>query len=278
MVELGSFRLDLLSDGVFEDDADTFVRHCAEREASPGIRVRAKRRIRVGFNSLLVRGGGKTVIVDPGTGDKPRGALAKAYHMEWPRRFLPALRDLGVSRDEVDAVILTHLHWDHAGACTRISESGELIPTFPNARYFAHWKELEFARQGGDGYVLEDFLPLAEQGRLELVEHDGEILPGFEVRWTGGHTPGHQMVVIGETSAPRAVYPSDLIPTATQLPLECGLSYDVNAAELRVAKAKLLAEAFEEKYLLLFVHAPNARAGRLTQAPDGEYRLESVSV
>lgn len=277
-MELGSRRLDLISDGFFEDDADTFVRHCAERETRPGLRARAKRRIRVGFNSLLVRGGGKTVIVDPGAGDKPRDALARAYAMEWPRRFLPTLSELGVNPEQVDAVILTHLHWDHAGACTRLSEDGKLTPTFPNARYFAHKKEFEFARQGGDGYLLEDFMPLAEQGRLELVEYDGEILPGFEVRWTGGHTPGHQIVVIGRTQEPRAVYLSDLIPTATQLPLECGLSYDVNANELREAKAKILGEAFRENFLLLFVHAPQARAGRLTKNLDGSYRIESVSI
>jgi len=278
MEKLGSLRLDLISDGFFEDDADTFVRHCAEREARPGIRARAKRRIRVGFNSLLVRGEGKTVVIDPGAGDKPRDALAKAYVMEWPRRFLPTLRELGVSPEQVDAVILTHLHWDHAGACTKYSGSGGLLPTFPQARYFVQRKEFEFARQGGDGYLLEDFIPLAEQGRLELVERDGEILPGFETQWTGGHTPGHQIVVIGNAQEPRAVYLSDLIPTATQLPLECGLSYDVNADELREAKAKILEEAFREKYLLLFVHAPQARAGYLMKSPDGSYRIESVSI
>ncbi|MDD5088832.1 MAG: MBL fold metallo-hydrolase [bacterium] len=278
MMELGSLRLDLISDGLFEDDADTFVRRCAEAEARPGLKVRARRRIRVGFNALLVRGGGKTVILDPGTGDKPRETLAKAYHLEWPRRFLPTLDDLGVRREQVDAVILTHLHWDHAGACTRIAESGKIEATFPHARYLVHRRELDSARKGGDGYLLEDFMPLAEHGRLELVERDGEVLPGFEVRWSGGHTPGHQIALIGNEGAPRAVYLSDLIPTAAQLPLECGLSYDVNADELRRAKAKILEDAHRDNDLLLFVHAPTARAGRLTKIADGGYRLASESI
>ncbi|MBU0509766.1 MBL fold metallo-hydrolase [bacterium] len=278
MIELGAYRLDLIGDGSFEDEADTFVRHCAEREHKPGVRVRGKRRIRVGFNSLLVRGAGRCVVIDPGTGDKLREDLVAQYRMEWPRRFLPTIAELGVLREDVDTVILTHLHWDHAGAATRIGAEGEIVPTFPNARYFVQRRELEAARRSDDGYIADDFEPLARRGQLELVDGEAEILPGFEVRWTGGHTAGHQVVLIGDPPRVRAAFLSDLVPTATQLPLDCGLSYDVNADELRAAKERILGEAADQNYLLMFVHAPKLRAGYLNRTTGGGFRLTSVDV
>lgn len=278
MLEVGRFRLDLIADGAFEDEADTFVRQCAERAAPPHLKVRGKPRIKVGFNSLLVRGGGQTLVVDPGTGDKPRAELVREYHMEWPRRFLPELTALDVAPAAVDAVILTHLHWDHCGAATREDGQGRLHPVFVNARHAVQRAEWDAALSGGDGYDGRDFAPLAAAGQLELVDGDAEILPGVCVRRVGGHSAGLQIVIIGADDGSRAVYLSDLIPTAAQLPLECGLSYDVNPPELRAAKERVLTEAYARCDLLLFVHAPRARAGYLIRKHDGSFGLETVPV
>lgn len=282
MIEIGGFRLDLISDGVFEDEADAFVRQCAEAAAPPRITVRSKSRVKVGFNSLLVRGGGHTLVVDPGTGDKPRADLVRRYRMEWPRRFLPALAQLGVSAADVNSVILTHLHWDHCGAATRADARGAPVPVFTHARCVVQHAELTAARlaaaAGDDGYNPQDFEPLAAANRLQIVDGDAAILPDVHVRKVGGHSVGLQIVIIGPAAGPRAIYLSDLIPTAAQLPPECGLSYDHDPAELRAAKLRVLAEAFERRDLLLFVHAPRVRAGYLARKPDGSYKLETASV
>ncbi|MFZ5432648.1 MAG: MBL fold metallo-hydrolase [Calditrichota bacterium] len=278
MYSLGPYRLDLISDGFFEDDADTFVRECAEKQHPPGLKVRSKPRIRVGFNGLLVRGNGRTVVIDPGTGDKPRHDLVRLYRMEWPRRFMSSLGGLGVSPNDVDTVILTHLHWDHCGAGTRASDNGTIVPTFPNARYFAHRQELDAARSGAEGYISDDFEPLLKTGHLEVFEQDGEIIPDFEIRWTGGHSAGHSIVIIGTPPHPQAVFLSDLVPTSAQLPLECGLSYDVNPVELRRAKERILKEAAAGQYLLMFVHAPKVRAGLISETDRTRYKLESISI
>jgi glyoxylase-like metal-dependent hydrolase (beta-lactamase superfamily II) len=282
MIELGAYRLDLISDGFFEDDADTFVTLCVEQESSPQVKVRAKPRIKVGFNSLLIRGGGHAVVVDPGTGDKPRAGLVNRYNMEWPRRFFPALTELGVPVDEVDKVVLTHLHWDHSGGATRIGDRGEIVPTFPRATYHVQRIELEtarrLARSGDDSYLPEDFEPLVSSDQLQLLDGDVKLFDGVEVRLVGGHTPGLQVVVIGDKQRGGAIYLSDLVPTGTQIPLDCVLSYDSNIEELKISKRKILAEAALQHDLLLFVHAPRLRAGYLRYLPDGKHELNPVTV
>ena len=280
MVQLGRFRLDVISDGLFEDEADTFVQLCAERQG-PRFRARGKPRIKLGFNSLLIRGGGHTVVVDPGTGDKPRSDKVKQYRMEWPRRFFPTLATLGVPVETVGAVILTHLHWDHAGAATRKTESNNLVPAFPRARYYVQALELEAAREAvrrdDDSYDPGDFEPLSEHGCLQTVSGESEILPGITVRLTGGHSRGLQIVYV-ESEGRRAVFLSDLVPTTAQLPLDCVLSYDEDVPQLRAAKEAVLAEARRRGDLLLFVHAPRVRAGYLKSRADGTAAFESIDL
>jgi glyoxylase-like metal-dependent hydrolase (beta-lactamase superfamily II) len=279
MIERPPFRFDLLSDGIFEDDADTFVQLCAERQSPPHLKVRGKPRVRVGFNSLLVRTAGRTMVIDPGTGDKPRPDKVSAYRMEWPRKVFGALQELGVPRESVDTVILTHLHWDHAGGAT-VLERGRAVPAFPNATYYVQARELAAARAdvlAGDlsSYMPDDYEPLAAAGCLTLLEGDAPVAPGVSVRWVGGHCPGLQIVLFA-APALAAVYLSDLVPTATQLPLDCVLSYDLNLEELRTAKARILAEAEAARALLFFVHAPRQRAGILTRRDAGTLRLDSM--
>jgi glyoxylase-like metal-dependent hydrolase (beta-lactamase superfamily II) len=275
MVQVGRFRLDLISDGLFEDEADSFVRLGAERQASH------RRRIKVGFNSLLIRGGGSAVVVDPGTGDKPRSDKVKQYRMEWPRRFFPSLAALNVPVEAVDVVILTHLHWDHAGAATRRTESNQIVPAFPHARYYVQALELEAARdavkRGDESYDPGDFEPLSEHGCLQTVSGESEILPGITVRRAGGHCRGLQIVYV-ESEGQRAVFLSDLVPTTAQLPLDCVLSYDEDVPQLRAAKEAVLAEARRRGDLLLFVHAPRVRAGYLKSQADGTAAFKSIDV
>jgi glyoxylase-like metal-dependent hydrolase (beta-lactamase superfamily II) len=275
MFQLGRFRLDLINDGLFEDDADSFVQRVSERAATAS---RVKSRVKVGFNSLLVRSADRTIVVDPGTGDKPRDEMLQRYHLEWPRKFLPSLTDLGVRCEDVDMVILTHLHWDHCGACTKYNDQMRLVPTFPRAHYIAQQRELEAARNGGDGYAADDFEPLVRAGQLDLVEGDATLTAGVSVHWTGGHSAGHQIVILEDGSAGRAVYLSDAVPTSSQISLESALSYDADLAQVKAAKREILREAARRRDLLLFVHAPRNRAGYFLQRGDGTYVLDTVDL
>jgi glyoxylase-like metal-dependent hydrolase (beta-lactamase superfamily II) len=279
MIQLGDFRLDLINDGLFELKPDNFVRVGAA-ETPPMSHVR--RRVRVAFNSLLIRGRGRTIVIDPGTGDKPHSQQVRDYHMEWPRKFFPALTELGVRPEGVDTVILTHLHWDHCGGATSLDAGGKPVPVFWNAKYFVQRRELDAARAaikaGDDSFLADDFEPLITAHRLQFLEGDAEVLPGISVEWTGGHSPGHQIVRIDGGHGKRAIYLSDLVPTIAQIPFDSVMSYDVNVDELLSAKERVLMAAAAREDLLFFVHAPRQRAAHLQRRPDGEFQLEHVQL
>ncbi|MBK6910502.1 MAG: MBL fold metallo-hydrolase [bacterium] len=278
-LQLGLLRLDVLDDGLFELRPETFVKVTKGRNAELLDRSKYRPRIKVGFNSLLVRGEGKTVLIDPGTGDKERLAERRNYNLDWPRKVLPRLKELGVRREQIDLVVLTHLHWDHAGACTTVGHSGQLVPTFPQARVIVHERELIGARAalgtGDDGYCADDFEPLAAVNALELVTtDDARILPWLSCHWSGGHSPGHMVIQIGYPEQAKLLYLSDVLPTTAQLPLDSGMSYDQNPSELEAAKQKFLARAAADHSLILLVHAPRNKLGYLHHSASDGYRFE----
>ncbi|MCB1059768.1 MAG: MBL fold metallo-hydrolase [Calditrichaeota bacterium] len=282
-IDLGTLRIDVLDDGLFELRAETFVKVTKGRNADLLKKGQYKPRIKVGFNSLLIRGEGQTVLIDPGTGDKERIAERRSYNLDWPRRVLPKLKQLGVRKEDVTLVVLTHLHWDHAGACTTNDLGGQLEPTFPKACHVLHEKELDGARaalvQGDDGYCADDFEPLAEARKLELIgELDAVIFPWLTCHWSGGHSPGHMVVRVGYPEGPRVMYPSDVLPTAAQLPFDSGMSYDQDPNELIEAKRKFLEIAAADEDLVILVHAPRNKSGYIRKLSSGEYKLEHVAL
>ena len=122
--------------------------------------------------------------------------------------MLHALRRLGITPDEVDAVVTTHLHWDHAGGLTRRDENGEVELTFKKARHFIQRSEWDFALEpdvrSRPSYITDDFTPLADGNDLvEFLDGDAEVLPGVQIRHVGGHTPGSQ--VLPDSASSRSV-------------------------------------------------------------------------
>lgn len=280
-LDVGSLRIDVIDDGLFELRPETFVKVTKGRHADLLNKGNFRPRIKVGFNSLLIRGEGKTVLVDPGTGDKERIAERRNYNLDWPRKVLPKLRELSVHRDDVDLVVLTHLHWDHAGACTTLGYGGQLEPTFPRAQIVLQKRELDGARvalsQGDDGYCADDFEPLVSARKLELLNHDDEqIFPWLICHWSGGHSAGHMVVRIGSPESQRIMYPSDVLPTTAQLDLDSGMSYDQNPAVLAAAKLKFMTLAAQDQDIIILVHAPRNRAGILKKISEREFKFEHL--
>lgn len=268
-MEFGPFRLDIIEDGRFELRSDAFTK--LGGTSSSG----STPRVMIGFNSLLIRGNGQTILVDPGTGDKLLSDAFRAYRLEWPRKVFAGLEQLGVAKSDIDQIILTHLHWDHCGASTTVNSDGKLVPTFPNARYVVHRSEVEAARVSIDvgedgGYQSADFEPLLEAGVLDQLSSDTEVYPGIRLEWVGGHSAGLQIVEIAAGDGRYVIYLSDLVPTAAQLPLDSIMSYDINVEELLASKRRVLERAIDRHDLLIFVHGPRTRAGYITKSADGQ--------
>jgi glyoxylase-like metal-dependent hydrolase (beta-lactamase superfamily II) len=230
-----------------------------------------RNRIQLGMRCLLIEHPNALILIDSGAGNKENAKFHEIYGLENAgpdgRTSLEAgLAAVGAKPDDIDILISTHLHFDHAGGNTFIDESGVVRPTFPKARYFVQRGEYEYATHTNErtaaSYFERNFVPTMESGQLELVENETEIAAGVSVILTPGHTPYHQSVVIrsaGET----AIYLGDLIPTHAHLPLPWIMGYDVEPLVTLESKRGLLRRVEQENWTVIFEHDAVVPWGRV---------------
>jgi methylmalonyl-CoA epimerase len=233
-----------------------------------------RNRILLAMRPLVVRGV-RTMLIDAGLGDKEDGKFHDIYGVDRARHLDHALAEAGLQPEDIDIVLATHLHFDHAGGFTLRDRSGRVRPRFPRARYVVRRGEWEDAARPHErnrgSYLPDNFRPLAEAGVLELVDEDQTIMPGVRVRRTGGHTMHHQMVWI-ESGTERAAFVGDLMPTTAHLPAAWIMGFDLFPMETLAAKRAFVREAIDRRVLTLFEHDPVSAAGFLEER-DGKPRV-----
>ena len=172
-MRLGSAELDLISDGTFRMDGGTVygvVPTAIWGQLQPCDR---KNRIEVGLNCLLIRTGGKNVLVDTGLGTK-HGSRARSIFAMKAGKLVSSLARIGLQRADIDLVVLTHLHFDHAGGATMEDETGEIVPTFPRATYHLQRRNLAWAEHPTEkdqaSYLERDFGSILARGQLNLLD------------------------------------------------------------------------------------------------------------
>jgi glyoxylase-like metal-dependent hydrolase (beta-lactamase superfamily II) len=233
-------------------------------------------RVEMACVGMVVRKDGRVIVCETGIGTKLDEKRARQVELREPDGALSALRRLGIRPDEVDVVLSTHLHWDHAGGFTRRSEGGRVEVTFPKAKHFVQRREWDFALdcdpRSKAAYLEDDFVPVADAGQVEFVDGDAEILPGIELRLTGGHTPGNQVVIFraGDTAAAMT---GDLIGLRPQLRRAWNSGGDLDVVRSLDEKARLLDEASARRWLLVLGHEPEQPAGYVS--PEGEWTPET---
>lgn len=277
-MKLGQFNIHLLSDGRFRLDGGSMFgvvpKVLWQRTDPPD----EKNRILMGLNSLLVRTGERNVLIETGIGGRLDPKVKGIYGVEQPRTLMERLDGLGLRPEEIHTVICSHLHFDHVGWNTVEDGSGGFIPTFPKATYVLQRAEWEAALHPNIrteiNYSKEHFLPLKEHGVLRLVEGEEEVTEGIRVIRAGGHTDGHQVVKI-ESDGKTALFLADLVPMTSHIRIPYVMSYDLYPMETIRAKERLLKQALEEEWLLVFVHAPVVGMGHLRER-EGKWLVEMV--
>jgi len=229
-----------------------------------------RNRIRLAMRCLLLRGHGRTVLVDDGLGDKFSDKLRDIYRVEPEPSLERSLAALGLEPGDVTDVVLTHLHFDHAGGSTRKTAQG-LRPTFPNARWYVQRRNWDNAHAPNPreraSYMPENYDALMEAGVLTLWEGPQRPWPGVETIMVNGHTRGQQLVrVAGGGQA--AYFVSDLIPTAAHARIPFVMGYDVAAIETMEEKRALLTRAVAENAWIVLEHDPETALARA--AADGD--------
>ena len=272
---VGAARVSVLHDGTIALDGGAMFgvvpRVVWEKRDPPDER----NRVTLGLNVALIESGGKRVLVDTGMGDRWSEKEVRMYGIDRSTTLLGGLRTRGLGPEDIDVVVNTHLHFDHAGGNTRRAGEG-VVPTFPRARYVVQRGEWEDARHPHErsraSYREDDFVPVAEAHQLDLIDGETEVAPGVRAVPVGGHTTHHQMVVVhsgGET----LVVPTDLLPTASHLPLPFVMGYDLFPVATLEAKRRLLHAAVEGGWRILFYHDARTPVGRVRREGDG-YTLE----
>jgi glyoxylase-like metal-dependent hydrolase (beta-lactamase superfamily II) len=278
-MKLGDLEFHILNDGTFRLDGGAMFgvipRPMWERVAPPDNR----NRILMAMNSLLIRAGGKTIVVETGAGDKWDDKRRDIYAFEGSPRLPEQLAARGVRPQDVDVVVNTHLHFDHCGWNTRRVD-GHAVPMFPNARYVVQRKELEHAKYPSErdhaSYFPENFAPMEASGQWQLLDDDTEIIPGVELLRAPGHNA--DMMCVKLTGGGRsAMFLADLVPTAAHLPTPWIMGFDLYPMQTLENKKKWIARIAREGWLAIFAHDPAVRAAYLHEK-DGKVVAERVAV
>jgi glyoxylase-like metal-dependent hydrolase (beta-lactamase superfamily II) len=273
---LGDFELTAFSDGTYFLDGGAFFGIIPKVLWQKKVQADAMNRVVTGLNSVLVRTGKQTVLIETGIGNKLGEKMQRIYEPQ--AKLLDNLQAGGVSPEEIDVVINSHLHFDHCGWNTMRRDS-KIVPTFPNATYYAQRGEWEAAREQRErdaiSYIGENYDPLIESGQMRLLEGDAEIVPGISVRIYSGHTRWMQAIML-ESHGHKACYISDLVPTTAHLDLTWGMAFDLYPLETIENKRRFYAEAIPGKWLVMFTHDVNTPWGYVEGLQGKRYAVRPV--
>jgi glyoxylase-like metal-dependent hydrolase (beta-lactamase superfamily II) len=233
-----------------------------------------RNRIPLALRCLLIEAPDALVLVDTGIGSKEDEKFKDIFGVDnegatGPTRLEDGIRAAGFEPEDVDIVLGTHLHFDHAGGNTLLTEDGAAVPAFPGARYVVQRGEFEFAHMDNErvraAYPLANIDPISEAGLWAFVEGAEEIASGVSVLPTPGHTPYHQSVMI-EDRGETACFLADVCPTTAHLPVSWTMGYDLEPLLTLESKRVLWQRAEADGWLLVFEHDPVTPWGRLASA------------
>lgn len=277
-MDLGGITVFSLSDGFFRLDGGAMYGIIPKTLWSRVNVPDEKNRISLGMRPLLIEAHGKKILVNTGIGNKFDPKFQDIFSIDHSKiSLLASLETHGVKPKDIDIVLLTHLHLDHAGWNT-VRENDAIIPTFKNARYIVQKGEWDNATHTNErtagSYRSENFIPIMDSGKFDFIEGDQEVMKGIRVEVSGGHTKFHQMVFI-EGSKEKAIYWSDIMPTTNHLKFAYIMGYDMYPMETFAAKKKFVPLAAEQKAVCFWEHEFAIAQGRILS--DGkEYRIEKI--
>ena len=212
--------------------------------------------IMVGLNSVVVRTGKQTLLIETGIGNKLSDRMVKIYSQ--PAQLLNNLAAAGFKPEDIDIVINSHLHFDHCGWNT-VRAGDKVAPTFPRAQYYAPKGEWEHGQlqleRDAISYISDNYDPLVASGQMRLIEGTQQIVPGISVQVFPGHTEHMQAIMI-ESGGKTACYISDLIPTSWHLDPTWVMAFDLFPLQTIESRKRYYARAVPEKWLTMFTHDP----------------------
>lgn len=278
-MRVGDYRVEVVPDTEFHLDGGAMFgvvpRNLWAKVCPPD----EQNRIRMNMNCVLIEAGPEKILIETGIGEKWSEKQMLQYGIQRSRPLAQSLRAItGVDPEDVTIVVNTHLHFDHAGGNTQLNQQGDVVASFPNARYFVSFAELEHANSPTErdraSYLPDNWRPLEETGQLETKPANYEVVPGLSMETYQGHNRSMQcwrlqrdgQVVFGF---------ADLVPMRAHLPLPWIMGYDLYPLATLAAKKKLLPQAAREGWLCLFYHDPEQPLSRIVEQ-NGKFEAASI--
>ena len=229
-------------------------------------------RVNMVTRSLLLVSDEKKILIDTGNGTKWEEKYKKIYDINTDQYNIEkSLGKYGFSSEQITDVICTHMHFDHIGGNTKI-KSGEVVPTFPNAKYWIseeNWKLANHPSQKDAGSFIEhDWKVLAENQMIEIIDGREPFIEGIDTIVTHGHTPGLLHPIVSDGSN-KLFYGADIFPMVAHIPIPWVMAYDVQPVVTMEEKQKLLQKMEREDWILFFEHDPHVQA--CTVHKDGKH-------
>jgi glyoxylase-like metal-dependent hydrolase (beta-lactamase superfamily II) len=209
---------------------------------------------------LLVDTGDKVILIDTGLGDKQDERFFSHYFLHGEATLLSSLQKEGYAPEDITDVLITHFHFDHVGGAVKKDDAGNLVPTFPKAKYWStirhyDWAYTPNARERAS-FLKENFVPLNEAGVLHFIpEEDGHSWDhNIKVRFSYGHTESMMLPEIKVNENVTIIYVADLIPSAHHVGLPYIMGYDIRPLVTLDEKTTFLKEVAEKGYYLFLEH------------------------
>jgi glyoxylase-like metal-dependent hydrolase (beta-lactamase superfamily II) len=269
-MKIGSLNVSEVIFGLFLLDGGCMFGSVPKNLWTRSIGSDEENRIPLLCRSLLIKHGDRRLLVDVGLGDKWSEKQKQIYGIRNTPPF-----NWGFKPEEVTDVVLTHLHFDHAGGISYRRDDGSLALAFPQAKIHlqvANWnRACEPSPKDRASYLTENVEPL-RGADLTLCDGDVEIYPGIIVHRVDGHTPGQQWIELSGGDAP-LFFATDLIPTSHHVPLAYHMGYDVCADTLLAEKDAFLTRAVDERAIVCFQHDREVQAARIVRNDRGQYEV-----
>lgn len=288
-LRVGKYQVDILSLERFGLDGGAMFGIIPKPLWGKRVSVDENNRIAMGCQCLLIRDDTRVILVDAGMGSKWSAKDQKIYALEHPKSGIGnesknsvssnlerALFVHGLQLKDVTDVLVTHLHFDHAGGLTRLNVEDQLEPTFPQARHWIQASHLDWARNPSDkdkgSFLCQDIDPLVSHDLFTLVRGEEVLWSGIQVIPLAGHTRGMQAVLIDGN--PKLFYPTDLLPMTAHLHLPYIMAYDIEPLITIQEKKCWLKEASLGGWHTVFEHEPTQTLGCIVEY-QGRYQLST---
>jgi len=272
-MKFGRFDIELYNFGFFRLDGGAMFGSVPKNLWAKKINADEENCIALATRSLVIRDGKKLILVDTGMGSKWSEKEIKIFAIS-PNTQKPSFKE-----NEVTDVILTHLHFDHAGGISQRSPDGSKLElTYPNATVHLQRENIENAKQPTvkerASYLPDNWGPVMS-GKHNLLEGEVEVLPDIWVHRVDGHTRGQQWIEVRDEQR-SIVFPTDLIPTSRHLPVPFHMGYDICAGTILNEKEEFLKQAVEKEWIVVFQHDPDITAATVGRDEKGHYCVKQL--